>query len=248
MIKNSINLILQGKGGVGKSFVSAMLAQYFIENKIKVLGADTDPVNLSFASIKGLEVEPIKILENGAILQSKFDALFEKMIEQKETFVVDNGASTFIPIVKYIKDNEIIDIFDALKRPIYIHSILVGGQSFPDTLQGLISTYELVKDSENVNLVVWLNEFQGDLDIPEEIDDLVKHKLSGAITIENKKSDAYTSDIERMTKNKLTLDEVLKSNEFGLMSKNRLKIMFNDVFTQLDDVYNVKQAPAKETD
>ncbi|HFR0675466.1 TPA: conjugal transfer protein TraL, partial [Shigella sonnei] len=29
-MKNSINFILQGKGGVGKSFTTAILAQYFI--------------------------------------------------------------------------------------------------------------------------------------------------------------------------------------------------------------------------
>lgn len=43
MIKNSINLVLQGKSDVGKTFISSMLAQYFLDNKkIDTICADTD--------------------------------------------------------------------------------------------------------------------------------------------------------------------------------------------------------------
>lgn len=240
MIKNSVNLILQGKGGVGKSFISSMLAQYFSDFKgVEMVGADTDPVNRSFESIKKLNAVGIDILKDGTIIQSKFDSLFENIINLTEsTFVVDNGASTFIPMLKYIKDNDVISLFDEINRPIYIHTVIVGGQSSNDTFQGLISLYELIAKSKNVKLVVWLNEFQGDIHFDKNIEKLVKNKVAGMVTVKNWQSDAFTFDLEKMTTNRLTLEEALNSSEFNLMAKNRLKRIFNDVYIQLDTIFD----------
>lgn len=242
MKTNSVNIVLQGKGGVGKSFLSSMLAQYFLDyKKVKLNGADTDPVNSSFANIKKIGAVPLEILKDGAIIQSKFDAIFEAIInEQKTTFVIDNGASTFVPMMKYINDNDIISLFNDLKRPVYIHTVIVGGQSQADTLQGLVSLYELLDNAKTVKLVIWLNEFQGAVNIPEEIKDLVSDKTAGIITIINRNSDAFNDDLEKLTKARLTNDEAQKSSEFGLMSKNRIKKVFNEVYEQLDQLYDVE--------
>jgi hypothetical protein len=242
MKTNSINIVLQGKGGVGKSFLSSMLAQYFLDfKKIKISGADTDPVNNSFASIKRIGATQIEILKNGSIIQSKFDAIFETIInEQKTTFVIDNGASTFVPMMKYIKDNDIISLFDNLNRPIYIHTVIVGGQSQTDTLQGLMSLYELLNNSSNVKLVIWLNEFQGAVEVPDGYKELVTDKTEAVITIKNRNSDAFNDDLEKMTKARMTNEEAQKSSEFGLMSKNRLKKIFTEIYEQLDCLYDKK--------
>lgn len=241
MKTNSVNIVLQGKGGVGKSFLSSMLAQYFLDyKKIKLSGADTDPVNNSFASIKRIGAAQIEILKDGAIIQSKFDGIFETIInEQKTTFVIDNGASTFVPMMKYISDNDIISLFDELNRPVYIHTVIVGGQSQADTLQGLMSLYELLGNSKNVKLVIWLNEFQGAVDIPDGYKELVQDKTAAVITIANRNSDAFNDDLEKLTKARLTNEEAQKSSEFGLMSKNRLKKVFTEVYEQLDHLYDV---------
>ncbi|MBI0006981.1 conjugal transfer protein TraL [Gilliamella sp. W8126] len=240
MKSNSINIVLQGKGGVGKSFLSSILAQYFLDfKKIKMSGADTDPVNQSFASIKRIGAAQIEILRDGAIIQSKFDAIFEKIIaEQKTTFVIDNGASTFVPMMKYINDNDIVSIFDSLNRPVYIHTVIVGGQSQTDTLQGLMSLYELITESSNVKLVIWLNEFQGSIEIPAGYSELVSDKTAAIITIHNRNSDAFNDDLEKLTKARMTNEEAQKSNEFGLMSKNRLNKVFTEVYLQLDDLFD----------
>ncbi len=84
-MNNSINIVLQGKGGVGKSFISSILAQYFLDyKKVDLVGADTDPVNKSFASFERINAYPIEILKNGAIIQSKFDNIFELMVNERK--------------------------------------------------------------------------------------------------------------------------------------------------------------------
>ena len=47
-----INMVLQGKGGVGKSFVASTLAQYMKNKGEEPLCIDTDPVNTTFAATK----------------------------------------------------------------------------------------------------------------------------------------------------------------------------------------------------
>ncbi|MDG6896399.1 conjugal transfer protein TraL [Volucribacter amazonae] len=241
---NTINLTLQGKGGVGKSFITSILAQYLKDYKgLDISGADTDSVNKSFAGFKALNVIPIDIMENDTISQAKFDSIFELMInDEKNTFVIDNGASTFIPILKYIKDNGVIEIFDETKKEVFIHTVIVGGQSQNDTLQNLITLFELIKNSNNVKLVIWLNEFQGKITDAEKVFKAVANKTSNFIIVENKNSDAFTTDLEKLTKNRLTLNEALISDDFNLMAKQRLKRVFNDIYAQLDQIYDVAQS------
>ena len=86
---NTINLTLQGKGGVGKSYITTIFAQYLKDYKnIEISGADTDPVNRSFAGIKKLNALPVDIIENDAISQSKFDSIFELMLTDENLSLI----------------------------------------------------------------------------------------------------------------------------------------------------------------
>ena len=61
--KNSVHFTLQGKGGVGKSLVSSLLAQYFqsIEG-CTVKCVDTDPVNQTLANYKALNAQHVQLI------------------------------------------------------------------------------------------------------------------------------------------------------------------------------------------
>lgn len=245
-MKNSINFILQGKGGVGKSFTTAILAQYFIDEKNmdNIVVGDTDPVNTTTVKVKRLNADLIQITENSKVIQSKFDPMFESMLTNSQnTFVIDNGASTFLPLIQYFNDNCVMDMFEDVEQDVYIHTIIVGGQALADTLQGFEELKQLVKGSK-VKLIVWINEFQG---IPAlENTQLIKTKfieknkdvIAGLVVIQDRKSDAFTTDIKELTEKSLTLKEALESEYFGLMAKSRLKRVFNDIYKQLDNIYN----------
>lgn len=47
-----IHMVLQGKGGVGKSFIASTLAQHKLAKGKKLLCIDTDPVNATFNGFK----------------------------------------------------------------------------------------------------------------------------------------------------------------------------------------------------
>ena len=244
-MKDNINFILQGKGGVGKSFAASILSQYFLDYKGKenVVVADTDPVNATTSKIKRLGAEVIKIVEDNKIVQSRFDSMFEAILTNSDqTFVVDNGASTFLPLSQYFLDNCVMEMFDDIEQEVYIHTIIVGGQAMSDTLEGFETISKLVAGSK-VKVVAWINEFQG---IPMlsgkhilETNFFTKNcdNLAGTVVIKDRKSDAYDGDIEKMTSLSLTLGEVKESDKFNIMAKSRLNRVFHDIYNQLDVIY-----------
>ena len=245
-MKNSINFILQGKGGVGKSFTTAILAQYFIDEKNmdNVVVGDTDPVNTTTAKVKRLNADLIQITENSKVVQSKFDPMFESMLTNTH-----NGASTFLPLIQYFNDNCVMDMFNEVEQEVYIHTIIVGGQAQADTIEGFEDLVKLVKGTK-VKIIVWINEFQG---VPAlENIPLIKTKfieknkdvIAGVVVIQDRKSDAFASDIKNLTEKSLTLKEALESEFFGLMAKSRLKRVFNDIYVQLDSIYNMQHTEA----
>src|SRR6266545_1216428 len=62
----TVHLSLQGKGGVGKSLVASLLAQYFTDRKgMTVRCIDADPVNQTLTQYKELGAERLDLLREG---------------------------------------------------------------------------------------------------------------------------------------------------------------------------------------
>ncbi len=75
VMRNSIHLSLQGKGGVGKSLVASILAQYFRQTGRELRCIDTDPVNQTFSQYKALGAQHLDLMEEGRVDQRRFDNL-----------------------------------------------------------------------------------------------------------------------------------------------------------------------------
>ncbi len=109
----SVHLVLQGKGGVGKSFVSSILAQYFRTKSAPVHCLDTDPVNATFAQYRLLGAEHLKVLKRGIVNEKEFDVFVQRVCKGQGVFIVDTGATTFVPLWNYILENQILEFFRA---------------------------------------------------------------------------------------------------------------------------------------
>lgn len=245
-LENSVHLVLQGKGGVGKSLIAAAKSQYLSARNYEPVNGDTDPVNSTFAQIKALNAQLIPIADGGAVVQRLFDPLFENVLAIKQPAVIDNGASTFLPLIKYIKSNDVLKALQQAGKQVFIHSVIVGGQAKDDTAQGLLSLIELVKQSgSNAKIVVWQNEFWG---IPEFKGTSLEQMpwmtqnaeiIQGVVKIVDRNSDAFTTDIRLMSESHLTLNEVQASEKFGVFAKSRIQRVFEDLYQELDRVYGV---------
>ena len=98
-------------------------------------GIDADPVNQTLSEYRGLAVSCLKLLKEGSVDQREFDLLMERFLTESGTFVVDTGASTFIPLWHYILENHALDYLRERGKRVFVHSVITGGQSLNDTLE-----------------------------------------------------------------------------------------------------------------
>jgi len=237
--QTSVHIILQGKGGVGKSFVSAILAQYFRTKPAPVHCLDTDPVNATFAQYRILEAEHLKILRRGAINDKQFDRFVDMVCEGQGVFIVDTGATTFVPLWNFILDNEILAFFKSYKRRVFVHSVVAGGQAMSDTLNGL---ERLAQTTSEKNVIVWLNEYFGEISKDgktfEEFKVAEEYacKLVGTVVIRERNPLTFGDDVRMMLERRLTFDEAIRDADFSLVAKQRLAIIRREIYEQLDQL------------
>jgi hypothetical protein len=235
----SVHISLQGKGGVGKSLISAILSQYLLSKGQDVRGIDADPVNQTLAEYRGLAVTRLNLLKEGSVDQREFDLLMERFLTETGTFVVDTGASTFIPLWHYFLENQALDYLREKGKRVFIHSVITGGQSLNDTLSGF---EQLAETTREKNLVVWLNEYFGAvLQDGAPFRDMAvcrKHagKVHGSVAIPRRTADTFGRDMEEMICQKMTFDEALSGDAFTIMAKQRLRVVQRDLFEQLDAI------------
>jgi hypothetical protein len=197
----SIHVTLQGKGGVGKSLISAILCQYLLAKGQEVHGIDADPVNQTLSEYHKLAVIRLNLLKEGSIDQREFDLLMERFLTESGTFVVDTGAASFIPLWHYLIENQALDYLREKGRRVYIHSVLTGGQSLNDTLGGF---EQLAETTRERNLVVWLNEYFGVVSQDgasfREMTVYKKHaaKVYGSVAIVRRTAETFGRDVEEM--------------------------------------------------
>ncbi|WP_293937694.1 conjugal transfer protein TraL [Iodobacter sp.] len=233
----NIHFILQGKGGVGKSLVASLLAQYLTDSGSALFCADTDPVNDTFSRYKSINAERINVLnENQEVDSRVFDSLIEKLITHEGCAVVDNGASTFIPMAAYLADNGVVELLQDMGKTVYIHTVLTGGQAMDDTVNGLIA----LLNSQPAQVVVWENEFFGEVErdgkkfVDLKLYTANKARIKGIINIKRRNPSTFGKDIELMVSNKLTFADALASEQFSLMPRQRLATVRKEIYQQLE--------------
>jgi|GEM_PF-434326 len=246
---NSINLILQAKNDVGKSYFASILAEYFQSIHREFRAYDTNKSKNSLAKFSGLKVEPVELLDNNpAAFQMEFGKFFDMVIAKNEGAVIDTGADIFEPIVQYFVRNWDDKLIAENTKEIIFHTVIAGGDRLDDTINGLVTLCN--KLPHKIKIVVWLNEYFGPIEVAgkpfEEfkIYENNREKIHGIIKIPEPNSDFFKADLLKKNALKMTFEEGIKSEEFYLISKQRLKMIQREIFDQLDQIL----LPTKELD
>ena len=240
-MQNSVHFILQGKGGIGKTLVSTILAQWIAtKDTLPLRCYDTDQENATFSRYKAMEVKHVPVMTDTRNIDPKrFDALMIDILEQEGNCVIDNGANTFSPLMGYLLENDCFDLLQQDGRKVYIHTIVGGGDTLHDTAMGFMSTAK----ATNVPLVLWENQHFGLLQSAAgkhftESQSYADHaaRVVGKVVLSQRNADTFGADIKKMNIARLTAEEVRASDKFNVMEKQRIKVVFRDLFEQLDKV------------
>src|SRR2546421_11966801 len=138
----SVHFALQGKGGVGKSLIASVLSQFFVWKDRALHAVDADPVNQTLAEYRALGVERLNLLKDGSVDQRQFNTLMERILTETGTFVVDTGASTFIPLWHYLLENKALEFLSGRGRHVFVHTVITGGEGLGGPLSGFRQSSE----------------------------------------------------------------------------------------------------------
>jgi hypothetical protein len=234
----TIHLVLQGKGGVGKSVIASWLAEFLMGRGQRVRSIDGDPVNRSLSQYKALNAEKLDLLnQEGLFMRARYDGLIGRFLNEEAVFVVDSGATAFLPFWTYIVESDVISMMRGAGRNVYVHIPISGGEMLNDTLLGFKTLAETAAER---SLVVWINEYFGPVardgksfnQMQVYLDN--REKVLTSIGIPQRPADTYGENIRRMRELKLTFGEIGMSPDFYLVEKCRFRIVQRELFEQLE--------------
>jgi len=235
---NKVHLMIQPKGGIGKSLTTSFLAQHQMKLSSNLLVIDIDQENPTLSQYKALKVQRLSVMDEARAIDPKlFDKLIIMIIEHPGDVIIDTGASIFSALMAYIVENTVFDIIQDSGKELIIHTIIGGGDTLYDTANGFADIAQHVDG----NIVLWLNEHFGKLvssnGVAIENARVItenKDKIIGMIKLIDRTRGTFGSDITKMATARMTFNEIDASDQFNRLEKNRLGIIRKAVFDQLD--------------
>lgn len=251
-MNSTIHIVMQGKGGVGKSVAARLLLEYMIAKGIPHIGYDADPVNQTFAAQGHDTVQRVALLEGSRIDPLRFDTLMNDILDNTgKAVILDTGASSFLPFMEYIAENQIIDVLIEEGFEVFLHTIVTGATSAPDTIRGFVEIAN--RFGEACNVIVWENGFFGSvakdgkpfMDVPEVRKAFDGDKIAGRVEIE-RLYDLHEAALLSFLKQPQSFDQASakENTTFDAMMRRRLKQLKDRYVGLLDQVIAVQEAAA----
>jgi hypothetical protein len=149
----NIHLIGGEKGGVGKSLVARLLAQYMIDNNIPFIGFDSDRSHGALLRFYAGFASPVLIDSYESL-----DAIVEAASENPERrILVDLAAQTHERLTQWMDDSQLLEVAPELGLHIRYWHVMDAGKDSVDLLKQLLDRH-----GNRLNYVLVLNEVRGD--------------------------------------------------------------------------------------
>lgn len=144
---SSLNFIGGEKGGVGKSVLARVLAQYFIDRELAFTGFDTDRSHTSFTRFYADYAAPVVVdtFEGldliGGVYELDDDPAASPEAEPPPRVIVDLAAQTAAPLARWIEEADVLGLMAELGVAVNFWHLADGGQDSVRLLDKLIDTY-----------------------------------------------------------------------------------------------------------
>lgn len=150
---SKIHLIGGEKGGVGKSLVARLLAQYFIDQQLPFVGFDTDRSHGSLLRFYSGYASPVLVDRYEAL-----DLVMESAVEQTgRRVLVDLAAQTHEPLVRWMEESGVLDMADLSGIQLKYWHVMDAGRDSVDLLERLLDRF-----GQRLHYVLVLNQLRGD--------------------------------------------------------------------------------------
>jgi hypothetical protein len=174
-----IHLIGGEKGGVGKSVVARLLAQYFIDRTIPFLGFDSDRSHGALVRFYSGYASPVLIDRYESL-----DSIVQAATDNPDRrILVDLAAQTQEPLTQWMDESQLLEVAAELGLQIRYWHVMDAGHDSTDLLRRLLDRYE-----RRMSYVIVLNQLRGDgFDILNASGQLERAKSLGATVVSIKR-------------------------------------------------------------
>jgi hypothetical protein len=222
---SQIHLIGGEKGGVGKSMVSRLLAQYFIDHEIAFSGFDTDRSHGSLLRFYAEYSSPVLVDTYEGL-----DRIVESAIENPgRRILVDLAAQTQEPLVKWMDESGVLDMADLSGIGMKYWHVMDAGRDSVDLLKRLLDRF-----GQRVHYVLVKNQLRGDdFTMLERSGELERALGLGAQVMELRK--LHEPVVQKIDSRNASFWAARNVNTIdgpglGLMERQRLKLWMSHAF------------------
>lgn len=225
---SKIHLIGGEKGGVGKSVVARVAAQYMIDKSIPFLGFDTDRSHGSLLRFYADFASPV-VVDRYESLDSIVEAATE---HPDKRILVDLAAQTHDSLVKWMDESGVLDMAGESGLALHYWHVMDSGKDSVDLLKKLFDRFD-----SRLNYVLVLNQLRGDnFDIFEKSGEKQRAQQLNAKVVSLKrlhepvitKIDAGSTSFWA-AKNRSATDE----KGLGILERQRVKVWLKHAYEEM---------------
>ena len=228
---SNIHLIGGEKGGVGKSLVARVLAQYLIDKQLPFLGFDTDRSH-------GALLRFYAGFASSALVDryEALDAIVEAAVAQPDRrILVDLAAQTHEPLAKWMEESGVLDLADEAGFALFYWHVMDAGKDSVDLLAKVLDRF-----GNRLRYVVVLNQLRGnDFSILKESGEEARALALGARFVSIKRlSEGAIQKIDASSSSFWAAKNAAdKENAgLGLMDRQRVKMWLRAAYQEIDGV------------
>jgi hypothetical protein len=226
-----IHFIGGEKGGVGKSLLSRLMAQYFIDHGVPFSAFDSDRSHSTLSRFYGDYVKPVV-----AETYESLDRIVETAIEQPgRRVLVDLAAQTHEPLVKWMDESGVLDLADVSGITVQYWHVMDSGRDSAELLRRLLDRF-----GQRLHYVIVRNQLRGDdFSILERSGQLVRARGLGAKVMDLKRlHDSISQKIDARNvsfwsaKNSQAIDGA----SLSLMERQRLRLWLSHAYSGISAI------------
>jgi hypothetical protein len=226
-----IHFIGGEKGGVGKSLMARVIAQYLIDRNMPFLGFDTDRSHGALMRFYAGYASPVLVDRFESL-----DAIMEAAAEQPERrILVDLAAQTNDPLLKWIDDSGVLNLADEMGVGITYWHVMDSGKDSVDLLKRLLDRF-----GKDLRYVVVRNQVRGsNFAVLEQSGEQARAIELGANVISVRHlHDGVINKIDAANSSFWSAQHGVEVNgaTLGLMERQRVRMWLRDVYREIDIV------------
>jgi hypothetical protein len=225
----NIHLVGGEKGGVGKSLVSRLLAQYMIDHSIAFLGFDSDRSHGALLRFYTDYASPVLVDSYESL-----DAIVEAATANPERrILVDLAAQTNAQLTQWMDDSALLDVAPEIGLNIRYWHVMDSGRDSVDLLRRLFDRH-----GNRLSYTLVLNQIRGDdFRIFEKSGEKERALALGASIITLKR--LHETSMIKIDASSASFWAVANKSQgdtsgLGLLERQRVKVWLRNAFAEIE--------------